>query len=271
MSKRLPCPAELFEQPILDVGYVRYVDHFGDDDFPLEAARMSTNNPTGVDEAKDDALRDRLYRDGHVSPFEFGALVLEVQAPIFVARQIFRHRSFSMNEFSARYSEMPEAFHVPGAFRGQSKANHQMGAAPLDGQVVIKATVAGIQREANRAYARLLEQGVAREDARIVLPVGQYTRWRMQGNPRTWMMFLALRLPSDVQPQTREVADACARVFAALYPKTWAVFKNNTLDGTRFSGAEMAAMRLMLKGEPTGLDDKARRRLEAKLFGEVTA
>lgn len=213
--------------PVLD-GYVKYICHMGDDLLPLVAARMSTGNPTGADVAKDDRLRDRLWREKHHSPFEFGALVIEVQGLILSRAQIFRHRVFTVNEHSGRYAEMPDLFFTPAPadIRSQSKTNHQMSGGALESGGACEAAelIHQANREAHATYRRLLELGVAREQARCVLPLGQYTRWMMQGNPRAWLGFFSLRLASDVQPETRMIAEAAAEIFRDIWPKTWATY-----------------------------------------------
>lgn len=216
---------------VLDHGYVRYIEHWGNDNTPLEAARMSTGNATGVDEGKDDRLRRRLWKDKHVTPFEMLGLHIEAQAPIFGARQIFRHRSFSMNEHSGRYADMPALYYLPAAdaITGQDPHNKQMAGAPLSPEAQRRAQVviAEATRRAREAYEELQALGVAREMARIVLPLNQYTRWRMQGNLRQWAHFLSLRLAPDVQPETRAYAEAIAAIVAEHFPKTWAVMSED--------------------------------------------
>lgn len=221
------------EHKVLDHGYVRYIRHAGDDLSALEAARMSTGNPTGVDEGKDDRLRERLWRDRHTSPFEMNWLELEVQVPIFEARHIQRHRAFSFNEFSGRYAEMPDLYYIPDPARikAQHATNHQMSgdAMGAEAQRLAVEVIEAAARHASALYRGLLKEGVARETARLVLPLNQYTRFRMGGNLRNWFHFLGLRLAEDTQWETRQTAEAVAAIIRDVWPKTYEVFDKYSL------------------------------------------
>jgi thymidylate synthase (FAD) len=222
-------------QQVLDHGYVKLVTAWGDDLSPLKAARMSTGNPTGEDDAKDDRLRDYLWRHGHATPFEMAGLSVEIQAPLFVARQIFRHRTFSFNEFSGRYAEMPDLFYIPGLSRiqGQAASNKQASGEglPPEVQLMAQAQMAQATRAARLVYESLIAKGVARETARMVLPLNQYTRWQQQGNLRNWFHFLSLRLDEHTQCESRQYAEAVAALIQERWPKTWEVFERHTLKG----------------------------------------
>lgn len=221
------------EIPILDHGYVRYVEHVGSDTLILEAARMSTGNPTGVDEEKDDRTLSYLYRNKHMTPFEMPDFQAEFQVPIFDARQMMRHRTFSFNEFSGRYAEMPDLYYIPDAERIQEQdtANKQgsRDTLPRDAQEEARRQMVAATNAARLAYEALLDAGVARETARMVLPLNQYTRFRMKGNLRNWLHFLELRLHPHAQYEVRVVAEAVAAILRELYPKTYALFERYTL------------------------------------------
>jgi thymidylate synthase (FAD) len=202
---------------------------------PLEAARMSTGNPTGLDTEKDEKLRNYLWRHGHATPFEMSVLQVEVQCPIFVAREWMRHRTFSYNEFSGRYAEMPDLYYIPGESRivSQSQVNKQGSGDALAYDAIDEARdiILDITREARYAYERLLDLGVAREVARSVLPVSQYTKFRAQANLRNWLHFLNLRMADNAQYEIRVYANAVAKMIEVLWPNTWHVFKTHTLKG----------------------------------------
>lgn len=211
---------------------VTYVRHGGDDLEPLEAARMSTANPTGVDPVKDDRLRERLWRDKHASPFEFPDLTVEIEAPLFVRSQIFRHRVFSVNEFSLRYSEhdaheWEAPYWVPDAWRAQDRKNKQMSGGLLDeaSQRVARDLHVAQMEAAFKAYEDLLALGVSREMARGVLPQSTYTRWRQKGSLRAWFGFFDLRLAPDVQPETQVIAQAVAGIVREHFPKCFEVWE----------------------------------------------
>lgn len=202
---------------------VSYIGHWGDDLAPLEAARMSTGNPTGVDVTRDIRLRQYLWDNEHHSPFEFGELVVEVECPIFVARQWMRHRTFSYNEFSGRYAEMPMAFWSPDEFRGQANKNKQAGDEALskDQQTRAAFEYATAVAAAYDAYEQLLKLGVCREQARAVLPVATMTKFRVKGNLRNWIHFLRLRLHPHAQKEIRDLAASVARIVKHHWPLTY--------------------------------------------------
>ncbi|MEB3187817.1 MAG: FAD-dependent thymidylate synthase [bacterium] len=254
-----PRPAIDTDISVLDHGYVRYVAHLGDDLTPLEAARMSTGNPTGVDSAKDAATRDYLWRHAHATPFEMSVLQIEVQCPIFVAREWMRHRTQSFNEFSGRYAEMPALQYVPAPERvqAQSGTNKQGSGVDLDeaARETFLASIAEDQHAVRAHYEEYLQAGVARELARINLPLAQYTRFRAQANLRNWLHFLDLRLAPNAQYEIRVYAGAVAQIIQQLWPLTWNTFEEHTLCGARLSRNELALLRTWLTdafGGPDG-------------------
>lgn len=244
-ARPVPTPEQVLQGepiPVLDHGYLRYVAHLGDDLTPLEAARMSTGNPTGVDEAKDAATRDFLWRHAHATPFEMAVLQIEVQVPIFVAREWHRHRTQSFNEFSGRYAEMPALYYQPSVERvqGQSMTNKQASGEALDdaAKQAFLESIAEDQALVREHYEGYLEAGVARELARINLPLSQYTRFRAQANLRNWLHFLNLRMAPNAQYEIRVYAQELARLVQRLWPQTWAVFAEHTLEAATLSKTE---------------------------------
>lgn len=240
--------------PRLNHGFLRYVAHMGDDLTPLEAARMSTGNPTGVDAAKDAATRDYLWRHAHATPFEMTALQLEVQCPLFVAREWMRHRvPFSYNEYSQRYSEALDLYYVPTEERvrqaGQSSTNKQGSGEPLADEVVygFLNSVDDEQETQRDIYSGYLESGIARELARINMPVSNFTRFRVQSNLRGWFNFLNLRMRENAQYEIRVYAEAIAHVIELLWPETWAVFEEHTLEAASLSFTERQILSRILR------------------------
>src|SRR5690242_10363480 len=199
--------------PVLDHGYIELIECWGTGkdgvedphdarhDYEvgiIEAARQSTQGSfRGWN--KDMALLEYLNVHKHATPFEFAGIVIEVQAPIFVFREWHRHRTQSYNEMSARYTEIPEKYYVPSLSRllagGQATANKQASGAPIDksGANLASAAIEGSSRDAFGTYHALLGHGVARELARLVLPVNTYSRMRASANLRNWLAFLTLR------------------------------------------------------------------------------
>lgn len=256
--------------PVLDHGYLRYVTHLGDDLTPLEAARMSTGNPTGVDASKDAATRDFLWRHSHATPFEMAVLQIEVQVPIFVAREWMRHRTQSFNEFSGRYAEMPALYYrpTPERVQGQSETNKQGSQDGLSANVrdSFLDSVAADQAHLRDHYEGYLEAGVARELARINLPLSQYTRFRAQANLRNWLHFLNLRMAPNAQYEIRVYAHTLASLIQLLWPETWAVFAEHTLEGAQLSRTERDLVTRLL-ADALGTEDPAAlaRALEVKI------
>jgi thymidylate synthase (FAD) len=237
--------------PVLDHGYVRYVDHMGDDSAFVEAARMSTQKGFlgwGTDEAPgDERLLSYLYRNDHATPFEFGQLVIEAQAPIFVVRQWHRHRvPFSYNEASGRYGPLPDLDYLPSVERlmAAGGANKQAGAAKGAGPLTrecaegFRGAIAASYLAAETLYQTALDAGVSMELARVHLPLARYTRHRVSANVRGWLAFLALRQAEDAQWETRQYADAVARIVADLWPRTFALYEEHTRHAVKLSRGE---------------------------------
>lgn len=218
---------------VLDHGYVGLVGSWGDDLEPLRAARMSTDNPTGVNEKKDDSLREYLWRHQHTSPFEFNELILEIQCPLFVAREWMRHRTFSYNEFSQRYSEALDIYYLPVLERmeKQSSINNQGSDGAMDSDVAtfIISEMQQEQTEHRNTYNKYLEDGLARELARINMPVSNYTKFRVKGNLKNWFHFVNLRIRSGAQYEIRVYAQAILEIVRELWPKMADVFEEYTL------------------------------------------
>lgn len=238
----------------LDHGYIKVIDYMGDDLSPLEAARMSTGNETGVDEAKDDNLRDYLWRHKHATPFELNALQLEVQCPIFVAREWMRHRvPFSYNEYSQRYSEALDLYYVPAEMRVEHGSQSLINKQGSDGKLSRETTWSIInsmvdeQETQREIYKNYLDQGLSRELARNNMPVSNYTRFRVQANLRGWLQFIDLRIRHNAQYEIRVYAKAIANIIKELYPKTWKVFEEHTLHGHSFSRKEIVLLQTILK------------------------
>jgi thymidylate synthase (FAD) len=178
----------------------------------------------------DERLLRRLWQDKHLSPFEMGDLTIEVQAPIFVFREWHRHRTQSYNEMSGRYTVLPDLTYVPSVERlmasVQSTTNKQSSQAGFTATEAraIQDTITASHGTSRANYEALLAAGVAREVARGVLPVGQYSRMRAKANLRNWLGFLALRMASDAQWEIRQYANAVHEILTPLFPRTVALF-----------------------------------------------
>jgi thymidylate synthase (FAD) len=240
--------------PVLDHGFVRVVDYMGDDGAIVQAARVSYGRGTRT--ARDDAgLIRYLMRHWHSTPFEMCEIKLHVKLPIFVARQWIRHRTANVNEYSARYSILDREFYTPAPehLAAQSATNRQGRGATLEGDAA-EAALRALRDSAARdfdVYDGLLEgeDGLARELARMALPLSTYTQWYWKTDLHNLFHFLRLRADAHAQYEIRAYADAIAQVVQAWTPAAWAAFRDYRLEGREFSGPAMACLRRMLAGE----------------------
>jgi thymidylate synthase (FAD) len=209
---------------LLDHGYIRLVDHMGGDLSVVRAARVSYDAAwrAGEDTGSDQRLINYLWQNRHTTPFEAVTLTFEVHAPIFVFRQWQRHRTWSFNELSARYRELPEEFYVPAVEQicEQSKNNKQGRgkAIPEDLAQCIQQSITQQGRLAFSVYRDLLKDGVARELARSVLPVSTYSTMFATVNLLNLIKFLTLRCDKHAQYEIRVYADAMRELAREVVP-----------------------------------------------------
>lgn len=268
--------------PVLDQGFVRVVDYMGDDHAIVQAARVSYG--AGTRTVRSDAgLIDYLMRHEHTSPFEMCELKLHVKLPVFVARQWIRHRTASVNEYSGRYSEIADAFYDPDpADIGRQSATNRQGSAGAVSPEVAAAARERWREDAARAYEHyrgLLDAGdeaVAREVARIGLPLSHYTEWYWKADLHNLLRFLALRMDAHAQTEIRAYATAIAGIVAAWVPLTWASFSDHRLRSVRVSGRALETLRRSLAGatlpfEEAGMSAGEARDLRAALGVEPGA
>ncbi|OGR51867.1 MAG: FAD-dependent thymidylate synthase [Elusimicrobia bacterium GWA2_62_23] len=209
---------------VLDKGFVKLIDFMGGDQNAVDSARVSFGS-VSKGEALDRKLIEYLLEHGHFSPFEHSVFQFHIKCPIFVARQWMRHRIASYNEVSARYTEVKEEFYVPASFRGQDKINRQgsVRSGGLDQAKMLAAYDKAIKASFD-IYKELLEAGAAREMARMVLPVAQYTQFHWTINARSLLNFLELRLDSHAQFEIQQYAIAIQEIFAEKMPWTWEAY-----------------------------------------------
>ncbi len=217
---------------VLDKGFVRLVGHMGGDEAVLDAARVCTGS-LSRDAGRDQRLIAYLLAHSHLTPFEHAVFKFHVSAPIFVARQWFRHRFAAYNEISQRYTEVKEEFYVPALWRSQSAGNKQgsSAAAGLDHAALSK-KLSGQVRSSLVVYRQMLAAGVAREMARLVLPMNLYTQFYWTVNARSLMNFIALRADEHAQWEIQQYALALARVMRRRMPWTWTAFMAHVWKGT---------------------------------------
>src|SRR5688500_17087074 len=207
--------------PVLDKGFVRLVDYLGGDARIVQSARVSYGAGTKT-VREDRGLIHYLYRHQHTSPFEQVQLSFHVKLPIFVARQWVRHRTARLDEVSGRYSIMPDEFYVPDTdrIRYQSADNKQGSGEPMPFDFAQGAvdSLGSEQRCVYQNYSRMVDAGVARELARINLPLSLYTEWYWQIDLNNLFHFLALRLDAHAQYEIRAYGDALAQCAMAGPP-----------------------------------------------------
>jgi thymidylate synthase (FAD) len=240
------------KRTVLTHGFVALVDYMGNDAAIVQAARVSYGQ--GTKSFRDDrGLIRYLMRHRHTTPFEMVEYKFLVRLPIFVARQWIRHRTSSTNEFSARYSVMPDEYEVPPAdeVRHQSTRNRQGRGGPLPAEVIerFRADLDAVSKQAYAAYGRALEAGVARETARLLLPVAYYTQWYWKINLLNLFHFLSLRLDPHAQEEIRLYAAEVAKIARVVCPVAFEAFEEFQLHGISLGKAEQAAIRVLLEGK----------------------
>jgi thymidylate synthase (FAD) len=238
------------EFPVLDKGFVRLVDYLGGDERVVQSARVSYGK--GTKSCREDSgLIDYLLRNSHTSPFEQVVLTFHVKLPIFVARQWVRHRTARLNEVSGRYSVLKDDFYVPAPedVASQSTDNKQgRSALALDSEQAekVRAVFADGQKSAYAAYSSLVDEGIARELARINLPLALYTEWYWQIDLHNLFNFLKLRLDAHAQKEIRQYAKVLFEIAKKVAPCCCESFQRHILNGAHFSGDEMKELRKRL-------------------------
>jgi thymidylate synthase (FAD) len=175
-----------------------------------------------------------------------------VKVPIFVARQWLRHRTASVNEISGRYSVLPSEFYVPEEYHAQSSTNHQGSGSHID---VDSSEQTASCNQAFGVYERLIEQGVAREEARVHLPLGTMTEFIWKQNLHNLLHFLRLRMDSHAQPEIQEPARQIWKLIESIVPLTCEAFKDFVIDAVVLSGPEVRGQ-VTGKGEVREYEEK---------------
>lgn len=213
---------------VLDHGFVRLDEAMASDLSVVNAARVSFARRKDEMDDADCGLIRFLLRERHGTPFEHNAFRFHVRAPLFVAREWFRHRVGSFNEFSMRYARATDEFYVPAPedVRSQVGKPGAYSFEPVDAELAATAReeLRAVYEAAYAAYERLVEQGVARELARAVMPVGAYTEFFWTVNARSLMNFVSLRASETAQREIRRYAEACERFLAEEMPVTYGAF-----------------------------------------------
>ena len=224
---------------VLDKGYIELIDVMGSDNLIAETARVSTQS----NGKNNEGLIRRLMRDRHTSPFEFGEIHIEVKAPIFVFRQMFRHRTLNLNEQSLRYSESDCEFYVPTIERMQAQSvdNRQGSGETLNSTKSVHChnEIRRASEDAAYHYKDLLEFGLTREIARIVLPFNLYASARVKCDLHNWLHFLKLRTDPHAQFEIQQYANAIELIIADKFPITYRAWIDYVKEAVTFSKLEM--------------------------------
>lgn len=207
-------------------GWIALLRHSGEEIDIVNAARVSFGKMKTSFDDKDKLLLDFLIKEEHFAPLEHETMTFLVHCPLYVRGQWHRHRTFSYNEVSRRYTEVDMELYTPTNYRVQSKDNKQ---ASIDSEFIEKNTEAqSIMSEANRlalkTYNNLLDLGVCREQARSILPQNMMTTFYMTGNLRNVLHFLSLRMDAHAQWEIRQYANAIHKILKEIYPNVIEAF-----------------------------------------------
>ncbi|WP_431858009.1 FAD-dependent thymidylate synthase [Azospirillum sp.] len=268
-TRRATVPAleEILYEPIevLDHGFVRVIDYMGDDSAVVQAARVSYGK--GTKKVSEDAgLIKYLMRHRHSTPFEMCEIKFHVKLPIFVARQWIRHRTANVNEYSARYSILDREFYIPAPEQlgAQSSNNRQGRGDVLEGEEAARVLqiLRGDSEQCYAHYEELLNaredgtvidesrQGLARELARMNLPLNYYTQWYWKVDLHNLLHFLSLRADSHAQYEIRVYAEAMLDVVKRWVPAVYEAFTQYRLGGAHLSATGLEIVKRLLAGEP---------------------
>ena len=267
-TRRATVPAieEILYQPfdVLDNGFIRVIDYMGDDAAIVQAARGSYGR--GTKQTRDDqGLINYLMRNAHTSPFEMCAIKLHVKLPIFVARQWIRHRMANVNEYSARYSVLDNEFYTPPIeqLSAQSSVNKQGRESSL-GTNRAEQILDLLKSDASQSfdhYFQMLnrnqegkeiipgETGLARELARIGLPLSTYTQWYWKIDLHNLLHFVNLRADSHAQWEIQEYARIMLNILQLWVPLVTKAFINYRTGGAHLSEEGLSVVRMLLAGE----------------------
>jgi thymidylate synthase (FAD) len=251
---------------VLDHGFVRVVDYMGTDSSVVQAARVSYGSGTKKINA-DTALINYLIAHRHTTPLEMCEIKFHIKLPIFVARQWIRHRTASVNEYSARYSIMEDEFYIPKAqnLSAQSKINHQgRDETKVLNEQEQKMVLDILKKDSTNSYQNYLKminqdekgevldsekEGLARELARMNLPLNCYTQWYWKIDLHNLLHFLNLRADSHAQYEIRVYAEIMLDIVKKWVPHCYQAFIKNNKTGKNFSGPALEIIKKMLNGE----------------------
>jgi len=236
---------------VLDKGFVRLVDYMGGDERVVQAARVSYGKSLKTP-AEDVTLINYLMEHDHTSPFEQVVLTFHVRLPIFVARQWVRHRTARINEISGRYSRLPSDWYTPDEWRSQDEVNKQ-GSVKATG-IMPQGDMTGVYDQACHGgiatYGELIEDGAAREMARMCMPLSTYTEWYWQIDLHNLFHFLKLRMDSHAQWEIQQYANVMMEIAQRVAPVSCAAFQKYVLDTVRVPKEEYERLKKKAEEKP---------------------
>lgn len=262
--------------PVLDHGLVRVIDYMGDDAAIVQAARVSYGAGTKHVQ-NDEGLIRYLMRHWHSTPFEMCEVKFHVKLPVFVARQWIRHRTANVNEYSARYSILDREFYIPAPenLAAQSTVNNQGRGAVLSGPESAR-VLELLKRDAAQAYddyeamlSQEGQQGLARELARMNLPMNIYTQWYWKCDLHNLFHFLRLRADPHAQYEIRVYAEEMGRLVKDWVPLAFKAFEDYRMGGVTLSAKAVEVLKRRLAGEKVGQETSGMSKGEWREFEGV--
>lgn len=236
--------------PVLDHGFVGLIDYMGSDDAIVQAARVSYGKGTKSVNT-DRGLIRYLMRHEHTTPFEMCEVKFHIKLPIFVMRQLVRHRTASLNEYSARYSVITDEFYIPPKeqLKQQSTNNKQGRDEELAGEekeYVLESMKNLWDYNYNIYEYYINNYNLARESARSVLPVGGYTECYWKANLKNFLHMARLRMDPHAQWEIREYANALYNLVKPLFPAACEAFEDYQVESVKVSGLEVPLLRRLI-------------------------
>ena len=288
-TKRATVPALeklLYEHlPVLDHGFIRVIDYMGDDNAIVQAARVSYGKGTKM-VSQDKGLINYLMRHRHTTPFEMCDIKFHIKLPIFIARQWIRHRTASVNEYSARYSILGNEFYIPekSHLTPQSKINKQgrtVDELPPEVANRVLDILRGDATNCYKNYVGLLNEdeqgnvidesttGIARELARMNLTLNHYTEWYWKINLHNLLHFLSLRADSHAQYEIRIYAEKMLEIVKDWVPHTYDAFEEYRVHASTISRKGIMAIKKMIAGEQVNLENSGMTKREWEELASV--
>lgn len=254
---------------IKTLGFVRIVDYLGGDESIVEAARVSYSGGKTTRDTR--GLLRYLMRHEHSSPFEFASIVLHIKAPLFVARQWYRHRTAKVNEISGRYVTLTHGHYVPPELYLRSTSNKQgRSADKLEprSECEFLGKMNRVMDDSASVYHEMIEAGVAPELARIALPMGTHIEWYWKMDLRNLLHFLRLRLHQTAQKEIQEYAKCIAKIVKEWAPLSWEAFEDYTLNAVLLSVAAYKQLKAHLQGKEVSYEQSEMSKGEWREFME---